>query len=320
MPAKLNRANAIRRAKVNADVMTSELKSSVMKSPIAERNAIEWITLFRRNWHIYVDMVLRIKLRPVQQIMIYLMGVSDVFFAICSRGTSKSFLVALGAVVKFMLYPYSEVVITASTIPQANRMAENKIKDELIKKLSPYLLDLFNKEYIVIRRPDDGFVIDNKLNGSSIRILPCQESSRGARATLLVYEECRLLKKSLIDAVFEKMAHPRQAKYLNYTTYGDNPRWQEECQHIYITSARFRYEWFYRAFKTVFKRHFTDNHASCNVFAMDIFTAIKNGFKTWGDYRNGQSGNELDKMKSGYIVIYNLYALNCWKVFIIFYT
>lgn len=52
-------------------------------------NTIKWITLFRRNWHIYVDMVLEISLRPFQMVMIYLMGVSDVFFAICSRGLSR---------------------------------------------------------------------------------------------------------------------------------------------------------------------------------------------------------------------------------------
>lgn len=294
MPVKLNKAGALRRAKINSELKTTEYTASQIKSPVVEKNIIEWATLFRRNWHIYVDMVLRVKLRPIQQIMIYLMGVSDNFFAICSRGTSKSFLVALGAIVKFMLYPYSEIIITASTIPQANRIAEDKIRDELIKKLSPYLLYLYNKELIVVRRPDDGYIIENKLNGSFIKVLPCQDSSRGARATLLIYEEARLLKKGLIDAVFEKMAHPRQAKYLNYETYSKEDRWKEECQHIYITSARFKYEWFYRTFQSIFKRHFLDKHSICNIFAMDIFTAIKNGFKTWGDYRNGKNGNQMD--------------------------
>lgn len=37
-----------------------------------------------------------------------------------------------------------------------------------------------------------------------MRILPCQDSSRGPKATLLVYEECRLLKKGMVDSVFEK--------------------------------------------------------------------------------------------------------------------
>lgn len=222
------------------------------------------------------------------------MGISSVFFAICSRGLSKTFIVGLGAIVKMNLYPYSEVVITSSTIPQANKMVEDKIRDEIIKKLSDYLLYMYEKEYLVITKPEDGYKIENKLNGSIMRILPCQDSSRGPRATLLVYEECRLLKKSMIDSVFEKMAHPRQAKYMSNPVYGENPRWKEECQHIYITSARYRFEWFWGLFKKTFVRHFMDKKSSCNIFAGDIFTAIANGFKTWGDYRNGRAGGEMD--------------------------
>lgn len=209
-----------------------------------EDNIIEWMTLYRRNWHIFVDMVLGIKLKPFQQIMIYLMGVSDVFFAICSRGLSKTFVAGLGAIIKMLLYPYSEVVITASTTNQANIIVEAKIRDELIKKLSPYLLDMYNKEFLVITKPDDGYKIMCTLNGSILRVLPCLDSSRGHRATFIIYEECRLLKKTLLDSVFDKMAHPRQAKYLENPEYTNNPRWLEECQFVYITSARYKYEWF----------------------------------------------------------------------------
>lgn len=239
-------------------------------------------------------MILGIKLRPFQMVMIYLMGVSNVFFAICSRGLSKTFIVGLGSIVKMNLYPYSEIVITSSTIAQANKMVEDKIRDEIIKKLSDYLLYMYEKEYLVITKPDDGYKIENKLNGSIMRILPCQDSSRGPRATVLVYEECRLLKKNMIDSVFEKMAHPRQAKYMSNPFYGSNPRWKEECQHIYITSARYKFEWFWTLFKKTFTRHFIDRKSSCNIFAGDIFTSIDNGFKTWGDYRNGLAGSEMD--------------------------
>ena len=284
----------LRRKFMGNHLITTQYTSSQISSEEKEQNIIEWITFFRRNWHIYVDMILGIKLRPFQMVMIYLMGVSNVFFAICSRGLSKTFIVGLGSIVKMNLYPYSEIVITSSTIAQANKMVEDKIRDEIIKKLSDYLLYMYEKEYLVITKPDDGYKIENKLNGSIMRILPCQDSSRGPRATLLVYEECRLLKKGMIDSVFEKMAHPRQAKYLANPVYGNNPRWKEECQHIYITSARYKFEWFWTLFKKTFTRHFTDRKSSCNIFAGDIFTSIANGFKTWGDYRNGLAGGEMD--------------------------
>ena len=269
--------------------------TSTKKSRDKEDNIIEWITLFRRNWHIYVDMVLEIKLRFFQMIMIYLMGVSDVFFAICSRGLSKSFIVGLGAICKMNLYPYSEVVITSSTLPQANKMVEDKIRDELIKKLSPYLLYMYEKEYIIITKADDGYKIVNTLNGSILRVLPCLDSSRGVRATLLIYEECRLLKKGIIDSVFEKMAHPRQAKYLEKSEYASNPRWLEECQSIYITSARFKFEWFWRTFKDCVTGYYVDKKTRYNIFAGDIFMSIANGLKTWGDYRKSKKmSGEMD--------------------------
>ena len=285
----------LRRRYMENQLITTQYRSSNRKkNEEKEENLIHWITFFRRNWHVYVDFILGIKLRPFQQIMIYLMGVSEIFFGICSRGLSKSFIAGLGAIVKMNLYPYSEVVITSSTVPQANKLVEKKIRDELIKKLSPYLLYMYENEYLVITRAEDGYKIENKLNGSTLVVLACLDSSRGSRSTMLIYEEARLLKKTIIDSVFEKMSHPRQAKYLENPLYASNPRWLEECQHIYITSARFKFEWFWLLFKKTFTRIFIDSKTKCNIFAGDIFMAIDNGLKTWADYRNGAHGDSMD--------------------------
>ena len=268
---------------------------------VKEENIIEWVSLYRRNWHIFVDMVLQIKLKPFQMLMIYLMGISDVFFAICSRGLSKSFIVSLAAIVKMLLFPYSEIIITASTIPQANVLVEKKIRDELIKKLSPYLLYLYEKEYLVITKSDDGYKITCTLNGSTLEVLPALDSSRGRRATFLIYEECRLIKKSMIDSVFSPMAHPRQAKYLSNPVYANDKRWLEECQSIYITSARYKYEYFWNTFKETFTGYFYDKRTHYNIFAGDIFMSIDNGLKTWGDYRKskkmlGEYDNRMENL------------------------
>ena len=268
---------------------------------VKEENIIHWVSLYRRNWHIFVDMVLQIKLKPFQMLMIYLMGISDVFFAICSRGLSKSFIVSLASIVKMLLFPYSEIIITASTIPQANVLVEKKIRDELIKKLSPYLLHLYEKEYLVITKSDDGYKITCTLNGSTLEVLPALDSSRGRRATFLIYEECRLIKKSMIDSVFSPMAHPRQAKYLSNPVYANDKRWLEECQSIYITSARYKYEYFWNTFKETFTGYFYDKRTHYNIFAGDIFMSIDNGLKTWGDYRKskkmlGEYDNKMENL------------------------
>ena len=78
-----------RRFMENQLITTKYRTSNKKRSEEKEENLIHWITFFRRNWHIYVEFVLGIKLRPFQQIMIYLMGISEIFFAICSRGLSK---------------------------------------------------------------------------------------------------------------------------------------------------------------------------------------------------------------------------------------
>ena len=260
-----------------------------------EENIIEWCTLFRRNWHIFADMILMIKLKPFQTFMLWLMGISNTFFAICSRGLSKSWLVSLGAIIKMLLFPYTHVVITSSTIAQANKIVEKKIRDELIKKLSPYLLYLYEKDWIIIKKADEGYTIECTLNGSDLIVVPCAESARGLRATWIVYEECRLLKKGMIDSVFEKMMQPRQAKFLENPIYAKNRRWQEEGQSIYITSARYKHEWFYRTFKDCVNGYYKDKKANYGVFAGDIFLAIDNGLKTWGDYRKAlKMSGEMD--------------------------
>lgn len=205
---------------------------------------IHWTTLYRRNINIYASRHLMIKLHPFQHLMLYLMGVSQVFFAICSRGLSKSFIVALYSMCKCLLYPYSEVHLTATTIGQAKKMVKNKMEEELCGKLSPILKYYKDKGLITFHySKEDNIRVDFEMNNSHIWVDVADDTARGGRATLLIYEECRLLKKGIIDSVFEKMAHPRQAMFMNLPEYAGDKRWIEECQSIYITSARFKNEW-----------------------------------------------------------------------------
>lgn len=253
-----------------------------------------WTTFYRRNLDIYAEERLRIKLRPFQRVMLYMMGISQTWFAICSRGISKTFMVALYSVCICLLKPYSEVVITASTIDQGRKMVEEKIKKELVKKLSPVLSYMYDNGMIVIKTSKDEVIV-NFFNGSSIKVLPPLDSSRGERATVLVYEECRLLKKGDVDSIFEPMSHPRQAIFLQKEEYSQDKDYREESISIYITSARYKIEWFWRLFKKVVQESFLDSRVAYNFFAADIFTALKYGMKTEGEWSKIQkSNNDLD--------------------------
>ena len=91
------------------------------------------------------------------------------------------------------------------------------------------------------------------------------------------------------------MAHPRQAKYLENPEYSNDKRWLEECQSIYITSARYKFEWFWRTFKDCVTGYYTDKKTRYNFFAGDIFLSIANGLKTWGDLRMSKKmSGEMD--------------------------
>ena len=253
-----------------------------------EENLVHFCTFYRRNMNAYAEHYLGIKLRPFQHIMLYLMSVSQVFFCICSRGAGKTWLLCLFAFCKAMLYPYSEIHLTSSTIAQATKMIKDKGENELCKKLSPVLKYYYEQGLIEFHYGDEVYV-DFKFNNSKFFIDPATDAARGGRATLLIYEECRLLKKNIVDGVFSKMAHPRQAMYLTLPEYQNRegkplPRWIEQCQECYITSARFKSEWFWTTFKNVVTECYTNKEAEYNFFALDIHLLIEFGLKTVGDY------------------------------------
>ena len=243
----------------------------------------KWTTFYRRNIDIYAEERLRIKLRPFQRIMLHLMGRSQVWFGICSRASSKTFIVALFCVCVCLLKPYTEAVITASTIDQGRKMVEQKIKNELIKKLSPILKYLYEQGQIKIKASKDEVEVEF-FNGSTIKVLPAMDSSRGARATILVYEECRLLKKGDVDSIFEPMLHPRQSIFLQKEGYSSDKDYYEEGISIYITSARYKAEWYFRLFKKVVVESFVNRKVPYNFFAADIYTSLKYGLKTEGEW------------------------------------
>ena len=260
----------------------------------------KWTTFYRRNIDIYAEERLRIKLRPFQRIMLHMMGISQVWFGICSRASSKTFIVALFCVCMCLLLPYTEAIITASTIDQGRKMVEQKIKNELVRKLSPILKYLYEQGKIKIKTSKDEVEVEF-FNGSTIKVLPAMDSSRGARATILVYEECRLLKKGDVDSIFEPMLHPRQSIFLQKEEYSSDKDYYEEGISIYITSARYKAEWYWRLFKSVVIESFTNRKVPYNFFAADIFVSLKYGLKTWGEWNKiKKTANPLD-MRAEYL-------------------
>lgn len=285
----------LRRKFLETQLITTNARSNQINGTNVG-NAKEWITFFRRNIEIYIEEYLQIPLRPFQRVALHLAGISDTFMFICSRGLSKSWMCGVLAIAIANLFPRSEIIITSSTVAQANKMAE-KILNEIIKRNSSVLLYMYEKEYIVKTQSDDGWKFENKLNGSTIRVLPALDSSRGSRATMLIYEEARLIKHNIIQSVFRPMAHPRQAQYLTNPKYGKNPRWLEETKTVYLSSASYTFEWLYRQWKKCVVDMFASKDSVTNVFAGDIYTSIENGLKTVGDFNKAKKSSTEESFR-----------------------
>lgn len=255
-----------------------------------EQKIIEWDTTFRYNWDIYAEFFLGIALKPYQREALHEIGVSDSFFWRAGRNGAKSFVTGLAGLIKILLYPNCFVVITASTVDQANKIVSEKIEREIIKKLSPYLLYLYENDWIKITKPTDGYRIENTLNNSVLTVLAPVESARGTRSNFTIYDEVAVMKKAAIDEIFEGMLYPRQPVYLNkYPEYANNTRWLEESKSVYLTSSKFKYQWWYKEWKNCVKGYYTDKVTRYNVFASDYFDNIDNGLKTWGDFKRAKA-------------------------------
>jgi len=71
---------------------------------------IMWTTFFRRNLHRFAQTYLGLSLHPYQLILLFLMGISEMFVWIAARSCAKSFVIAIYACCKAILYPNCKIV------------------------------------------------------------------------------------------------------------------------------------------------------------------------------------------------------------------
>ena len=243
----------------------------------------DWCTFYRRNWDIYAVERLGINLKMFQRLVIHLIGVSDVFYLMCSRGLSKTFIAALAAFIECLLYPNSHIVLTATTIKTAKKMVTDKMEDELCGRFSKVLNWMYENKLITFHYRDEEIVVNFHMNDSWIRVLPAIDSSRGERATMLIFEECRLLKKIIVDSVFVPMRSARVPAYRLKPEYANDKRLVERTKIIYLTSTRYKHEWFWNAWKACVNNFFASTKLVYNIFAGDILTPVYHNFKTQED-------------------------------------
>lgn len=134
---------------------------------------------YRANPHRFCEDFLNIHLKLFQKILIYAMMVYDAFYFVAARGIGKTYLVALFAVCRCILYPGSKIVTCSYTFKQGKEIVL-KITDDFMQK-SPLLCNEIAKTSV---SQNDCTVYFK--NGSWIRVVVAAESSRGARSNILI--------------------------------------------------------------------------------------------------------------------------------------
>lgn len=232
-------------------------------------NLLAWITFYRRNPSRFVEHYFGITLHLYQHIILYLMDVFPSFCIVAARSAAKSFLIAIFACKEAILRPGARIVVASATKKQARLIVSEKIKKELIPK-SP----LLENEIAGFKDNQNEIEVIFK-NGSSIVVVAANENARGYRATVMIYEEFRMIVKNIIDSVLSPFLFVRQVEYLNYEEYANM---QEEPKEVFISSAWYQNHWMWALMKQ-FTKDMLTNQSSC-VIAMDYSISLRHNIKT----------------------------------------
>lgn len=232
-----------------------------------EDNIIDWCTFYRRNIHRFIEHYFQIKLHLYQIIWIYFMSISDSFVAIASRASAKSWLIAVLACARAVLYPNSEVVIVAKTKKQAGIIfgkIDGLRKDSL--NLNREILDFKNSQ---------SDRVCTFYNNSKITAVICDDNGRGERSCFTIGEEYRIMDKTKYDEIVRPFAIARQTPYTKLDKY---KHLIEEPKEILISSAYYKTLWWYGEMEENIKMMLKGENAG--VIFFDFPIAIRHGIKT----------------------------------------
>ena len=204
-----------------------------LSNPNNVHNTLLWSTFFRRNLHRLAIDYLGIKLHIYQQLILYLMGISQLIVIVASRAAAKSFIIALYACCKAIIKPNSRIVLGSATRGQSKLIISEKIKNELMN-MSPAL----RKEIRDIKDSANESIVYFK-NGSTIKVFTANQFARGLRSTDAVREEFRQIDKEVDDSVISPFQTIRQAPYMIDPYYSSIEDLKEDPIDIYISSSWF---------------------------------------------------------------------------------
>ena len=200
-----------------------------------------WGSYYRQNIDIFVRDYLQLDfLKWFQLMLLVMMDRARIFLWIAARGMGKSFLIAIFAVVRCILYPGTKVVITSGTRGQSINILE-KIQTELMPA-SPNLRNEIDMSNTKFTGQDAKIMFKNT---SYIKVVTASDNARSNRANILIVDEFRMVKKDTIDTVLKKfLTSRRMPPYKELTLEERKAEYAKEPnKSCFLSSAYFKDHW-----------------------------------------------------------------------------
>lgn len=215
--------------------ITKDDKKRETKSQKKKNNLMCWIAFYRLNIEIFIEHYLGLRLFTFQKVLIHLMDKYPFFMFIATRGIGKSWITALYACARAILYPNTLIVIVAGSKKQAGLIVTHKIALEL--QNASYNL---KKEIKKINTSASETYVEFH-NGSRIDVIAGTDRARGYRANLIIYDEFRLIDDDVINKVIRPFKnHTRNVGFRHKPQYAGRQEFIETNKEVFISSAYFK--------------------------------------------------------------------------------
>ena len=201
----------------------------------------KWAGFYRKNPHRFAKDYLNVELKPFQSIVLCEMFDNTKNVIITCRGLGKTFLTALFAVIRCILFPGTQIVLASKTRKQAALLID-KIEKILVPNAP--LLQMEIRE--TIRNQYDTSILFK--NTSNITVVTANDNARGYRCNILILDEYRQMPKEIYRDVLKKFLNVnRQPPYLSKPEYEGCA---EENIEVFLSSAWYSDSWCYDQMKT----------------------------------------------------------------------
>lgn len=236
----------------------TEVQNTQTKYEKIQAGLQKWTAFYRANPHRFgIDYLGMTWMVTFQQILINVFFMFNYTMVIASRGMGKSQIVAAALCIYCILYPGTQVVIAAGVRSQSLNVL-NKIIDEFYPKSQNLQNEIASFKIV----PSEAYI--KFKNGSIIKVVTAKDSSRSARAHLVIVDEFVQVKETIINTVLRKFkAGQRRPDFFDKPKYTDKPNvpkpdnWvhvpKEPNREVYISSAYYKYHYSWAKFNAFYK-------------------------------------------------------------------